>query len=85
MIIDFEKAFDSVSWKFINEVLNYFRFGEDIKKWIQVLHTNAVSAIYQGGNLSDFFLNRKGLSSRRSFRSIYIYSVYRGTSNKNKK
>lgn len=28
MLIDFEKAFNSVSWKFIDEALEYFNFGK---------------------------------------------------------
>ena len=28
--VDFEKAFDTVSWKFIEKVLNYFNFGPSI-------------------------------------------------------
>ena len=36
MLIDFEKAFDSVSWKFLYEVLNYLGFGPDFIKWIKL-------------------------------------------------
>ena len=32
--IDFEKAFDTVSWKFINKTLAYYNFGPSIQKWI---------------------------------------------------
>ena len=31
LIIDFEKAFDSISWKFIEKVLNFLNFRESIK------------------------------------------------------
>ena len=37
LIIDFEKAFDSISWEFITEVLDYFNFGNSLKRWISVL------------------------------------------------
>ena len=59
-IIDFQKAFDSVSWSFISNVLNYFNFGDTIKNWIRVLHTIVSSAINQGGNLSSFFQIYRG-------------------------
>ena len=32
--IDFEKAFDTVSWSFISDVLDYFNFGNSIKTWV---------------------------------------------------
>ena len=40
MLIDFEKAFDSISWVFINKVLKYFNFGNNFIKWITILNTN---------------------------------------------
>lgn len=40
LLIDFEKAFDSVSWKFLFKVLEYFNFGDSFKKWIKVFYTN---------------------------------------------
>ena len=37
LLIDFEKAFDSVAWSFIEKTLVYFNFKNDIKKWIRIL------------------------------------------------
>ena len=28
LIVDFEKAFDSISWEFIADVLDFFNFGQ---------------------------------------------------------
>lgn len=52
MLIDFEKAFDSVSWDFIDKVLKYFNFGKDIQNWIKVFLCNTYASINQGGNIS---------------------------------
>ena len=40
LLIDFEKAFDSVSWKFIDKVLDFFNFGASFKSWINTFNTN---------------------------------------------
>ena len=45
LIIDFEKAFDSISWDFINKVLKFFNFGESIIKWVSVFYKNISSAV----------------------------------------
>ena len=34
VLIDLEKAFDSISWCFIYKILNYFGFGNNIIKWV---------------------------------------------------
>ena len=60
LMIDFEKAFDSVSWTFMEKVFEYFNFGADIQKWIKVLHRKPISAVNQGGNLSEFFEIKNG-------------------------
>ena len=60
LLIDFEKAFDSVSWSFINKVLKFFNFGPSIIKWITVLNKNACSAVTQCGHLSSFFRLGRG-------------------------
>lgn len=35
MLIDFEKAFDTISWSFISKTLDIFNFGPSFKNWIK--------------------------------------------------
>ena len=58
--IDFQQAFDSVSWQFILKTLVYFNFGPSIKKWIKLFQNGAESCILQNGFLSDFFYLQRG-------------------------
>ena len=41
----FEKAFDSVDWKFIFKILEAFGFKKDICRWIKTFYTNIKSAV----------------------------------------
>ena len=52
MLIDFEKAFDSVSWKFLYKVLESFGFDEKFIKWIKLFNNNINAHILQCGFLS---------------------------------
>jgi hypothetical protein len=45
LLIDFEKSFDSISWMFIESVLDFFNFGFSIKQWVKALHTNITSGV----------------------------------------
>ncbi|XP_078335420.1 uncharacterized protein LOC144626204 [Crassostrea virginica] len=60
MMIDFEKAFDTVSWKFIHKCLDFFNFGSSIKKWISTFQNNIESTVTQSGFLSRFFKPHRG-------------------------
>lgn len=60
LLIDFEKAFDSVSWSFLDKVLRCFNIGECFRKWISIFYKNIKSAIIQSGYLSDFFYPGRG-------------------------
>lgn len=52
LLIDFEKAFDSVSWSFMFKVLHFFHFGEIFIKWVKILFSKASLCVIQNG----FFL-----------------------------
>ena len=60
LMIDFEKAFDSVSWNFIDKTLDLFNFGGSFRKWISVFRKNSISAVSQAGFLSPFFSLSRG-------------------------
>ena len=55
LLIDFEKAYDSISFRFINKCLNFFNFDEDILKWIHMLLNNFSTVINHCGNISPRF------------------------------
>ena len=57
--IDFEKAFGTVSWKLIKNVLKY-NFGPSIISWISLFQNGSESCIIQNGFISEFFNLRKG-------------------------
>ena len=54
-LIDFEKAYDSISFKFIQKCLSFFNFSEDIIKWVKILLYNFSTVINHCGNLSERF------------------------------
>ena len=60
LLIDFEKAYDSLSWSFMKNVLKSFNFGPSIIKWISTFYNKTQVAINQGGNLSSFFHTELG-------------------------
>ena len=60
LLIDFEKAFDPLSWSFINKVLKLFNFGPNIRQWINVFYKNCCSAVTQCSCLSEFFKLGRG-------------------------
>ena len=53
LLIDFEKAFDSISWEFIAKTLKIFDFGIDTINWIKSLQIGSTSKILQNGNFSN--------------------------------
>ena len=55
MLIDFQKAFDSLSWKFLDSILNFFGFKNSFQRWIKIMNTNIQASVMQCGVLSGLF------------------------------
>ena len=58
--IDFQQAFDSVSWKFIHKTLDYFNFGPSFKRWIEIFQNGSESCILQNGHMTEYFSLQRG-------------------------
>jgi hypothetical protein len=59
--LDIEKAFDSVSWDFLLEVLEARGFGQKWRNWISAILATASTRILINGELSDRIWHRRGL------------------------
>ena len=40
LLIDFKKAFDSLTHKYIDNCLKMFNFGESIRRWVKLFFSN---------------------------------------------
>ncbi|GKD31453.1 RNA-directed DNA polymerase, eukaryota, partial [Tanacetum coccineum] len=59
--VDFEKAFDSVRWDFLDDILDKFGFGAKWRGWIQGCLNSAMGSILVNGNPTSEFKFHKGL------------------------
>ena len=60
--LDIEKAFDSVSWDYLYEVLNNFSFPDTFMQWVKTLYFNKEIRIINNGFVSDPISPSNGLA-----------------------
>ena len=61
LLLDFEKAFDTLEWPFIEKTLQHYGFGLSIQKWIRTLYCDIESCIINNGWMSDCFKIERGV------------------------
>ncbi len=61
MLVDFEKAFDTVEWSFILEALKFYGFGPTFIKWIKTCYSDISSTVLNNGHMSEFFTLERGV------------------------
>jgi hypothetical protein len=59
--IDIEKAFDSISWKFLHKALNYFGFPAEFICWIKCLYKEGEVCVMNNGFTSKFIKLGRGM------------------------
>ena len=60
ILIDFEKAFDTISWTFMHQCLRLFRFNESLINWVRIFMTDIKSCVQVNGQVSQFFNVKRG-------------------------
>jgi hypothetical protein len=59
--IDYEKAFDTVNWKFLYKCLKAFNFGDKYIAAIKTLYNNIETSVSNNGYSSQFFKPSRGI------------------------
>ena len=59
--IDFEKAFDSLEWDFLNKCLELFNFGPEFIRWVNIFYKNIQSCVINNGLCCDYFNIERGV------------------------
>jgi hypothetical protein len=61
LFLDFQKAFDSVEWKFMFKALTSFNFGINFLKWLNILYTEPLFRMKNNGWISKTYRMSRGI------------------------
>ena len=74
LFIDFEKAFDSLEWDFLEKCLKQFNFGPDFIRWVNVFYSDIQSCVINSGLYSQYFRIERGVS-QGDLLSPYLFVI----------
>ena len=55
IFIDFQKAFDTIEWCYLQRCLESFNFGPEFIRWVMTFYNNIQSCVINNGITSDYF------------------------------
>lgn len=61
LMLDFEKAFDSVEWGYMDTILGKFNFGLSFRNWVKICYTNITSTVINNGFTNGWFSIFRGV------------------------
>ena len=59
--LDFEKAFDSIEWNFVEQTLIELNFGKTITSWFKTIYKNPITQIKNNGWFTNNIFPKRGL------------------------
>ena len=59
--LDFQKAFDTIEWKFIQNAIAFLNFDESIQRWISIFYSNIQSSVLNNGFSTNYFALSRGV------------------------
>ena len=60
MSIDFYKAFDTIKWSAIDQILEKYNFGEAFRRWVKIVNTNITCTVLNNGKWKHWFPIQRG-------------------------
>ena len=61
VFLDFEKAFDSIEWKYLQKCLEVFNFGLQLRQWATVIYNDITSCVLNNGFATKQFNLSRGV------------------------
>lgn len=57
--VDFDKAFNSISWSYLDDIMGQMGFGVTRRTWIRsILSSSRVSVLVKGSTTKEFFIEK---------------------------
>jgi hypothetical protein len=61
LLLDFEKAFDSINWNFMTDTLSFLNFGPKLIAWVKLLYSDISSTVMNNGWTAGLFPLYRGV------------------------
>ena len=75
LMLDFQKAFDTIEWRFLFKTLEFFNFGPSFITWIKTIYHRPEACLKNNGFLSDYFDINRGIRQGCPVSCLYLCSV----------